>query len=327
MPKQEVWAVRIATVGILMWAAASAVAQPYTLPSGQTVAPLETFRECDVCPEVIVLPREQFKMGAEPWESELVSFQRSPSGEPIGYQHEGPVHRVEMDLHLAMGRNEVTYDEWMVCVADGGCSYTPPDTLTLFLPIPLNLSGRHPVMGVSYFDVLEYAAWINARVGAPVYRLPTEAEWEFAARAGTTTRFAQGDRLTPEQASYSEGATARSEDRPEPSHWPGEPQESPVPVDTLDAANGWGLRHMSGNALEITMSCRSERHLGLPTASAYLADALEAQSCRRVTKSGDFLVNMFLTRPAGRGSTNETSRAFSGFRLVREMMNGTGEVE
>ncbi|CTQ50488.1 formylglycine-generating enzyme family protein [Jannaschia donghaensis] len=305
--------------------ATGATAQTYTLSDGEVVARLETFRECDVCPEMIALPQEPFTMGAEPWESVLVSGRRMPSGERRGNDFEGPVHRVEMDLPLAMGRNEVTYDEWMACVEADGCDHIPPTEIG-YAGSPVDVSGRHPVLNISYFDILQYAEWLNARVGAQVYRLPTEAEWEFAARAGTTTPFAQGDRLTPAQAAYSEAATARSEDRPEPPRPAPGPRERPVPVDALDAANGWGLRHMSGNATEQTMSCYSDRHLGLQTASAYLADARAAQSCRRVIKGSAFLANMYLTRPGARGSIPEENRSeLRGFRLVREMEEGNDD--
>ncbi|SDZ44055.1 Sulfatase-modifying factor enzyme 1 [Jannaschia faecimaris] len=179
-----------------------AAAQIYSLPDGRVVTPLETFRECDVCPEMVALPQEPFTMGTQPWESVLVSLRRMPSGERRGNDFEGPVHRVEMDLILAMGRNEITYDEWMACVEADGCDHTPPTEID-YADSPVDVSGRPPVLNVSYIDILEYAAWLNARVGAQVYRLPTEAEWEFAARAGTTTPFAQGDRLTPAQAAYS----------------------------------------------------------------------------------------------------------------------------
>ena len=104
----------------------------------------------------------------------------------------------------------------------------------------------------------------------------------------------------------------------------------PVPVDMLDAANAWGLRHMAGNVVEKTMSCWSDLQLDLNTSSAYLADAQQAESCGRaiggsivggrVVKGGAFGVSSEYARPANRGFASETSRTTTGgFRIVREM--------
>ena len=115
------------------------------------------------------------------------------------------------------------------------------------------------------------------------------AEWEYAARAGTETRFAQGDELTAAQANFSRAATEnlRQLERPE-----GMPElvnrDQPVRVNELDAVNGWGLRHMSGNVRELTVSCWTEQQLGLAKSSAYLQRSLTETSCRRVAKGGAF---------------------------------------
>src|SRR5690606_27643739 len=114
------------------------------------------------------------------------------------------------------------------------------------------LGPQHPVINVSYLDSLEYVAWLNGQVGAEVYRLPTEAEWEYAARAGTETPFAQGDELTAEQANFSRSASENL--RGEPMPWLLD-RYMPVPVNELGAANAWGVRHMSGNVVELTLSC------------------------------------------------------------------------
>lgn len=95
----------------------------------------------------------------------------------------------------------------------------------------------------------------------------------------------------------------------------------PVRVDELDAANGWGLRHMSGNVEEVTLSCWSDTHLGLTTDSAYLAHALSQADCpRRVAKGGEFGTSVDGVRPAARTRPTEDERSnFSGFRVVRDL--------
>ncbi|MEM6275636.1 MAG: formylglycine-generating enzyme family protein [Pseudomonadota bacterium] len=293
-----------------------AASETYTLSDGRTVETLETFQECNVCPEMIVLPLGSFTMGAPLEESAIIHFGRSEPGEPRGRQNEGPMHDVEIDRPFALGRNEVTRGEWMNCVSDGGCSHTPTDVVDATSG-SRPATARDPVADISYLDIQEYLFWLNAKVGSEVYRLPTEAEWEYAARAGTQTLFAQGDRLSSRQAAFSERTTALSEGRPRDQF----PRKTgPVSVDELDAENAWGLRHMAGNILEQTMSCWSERHLGLTTSSAYLEAARNVPNCKRTSKGGAYLANMYLARPASRGRSRETHRSeFSGFRILRNL--------
>ena len=312
--------------------ASPAAAETYTLPDGRTVQTLEMFQECAVCPEMIVLPMGSFTMGAPleqseqlantfPYNFEILSNPDMPRLE--GLEQEGPEHEVIIDIPIAMGRNEITQDEWIACVDDGGCLPADPKMLAITGPGQtgwITLEGRHPVIHVSYLDILAYVDWLNGKVGAEVYRLPTEAEWEYAARAGTTTRFAQGDTLSPDQANFSRVGTERVQGVPRPELTN---RGAPLPVDELDAANGWGLRHMSGNVRERTMSCWSERHLGLPTSSAYLAAAQEVSSCRRVGKGGAYSSAEDLSRPANRGSAREDARlGKAGFRLLRQLDQG-----
>ncbi|MCU0912471.1 MAG: formylglycine-generating enzyme family protein, partial [Rhodobacteraceae bacterium] len=180
----------------------------------------------------------------------------------------------------------------------------------------VELTDRHPVLQVSYNDMQLYLAWLNSRVGADVYRLPTEAEWEYAARAGTRTPFAQGEEITTDQANFGGISTAEmlGEDRPDLVS-----RGHPVPVDELDAANAWGLRHMSGNLIERTMSCWTERHTGWPLSSVYQEMAFNT-SCERVAKGGDYAAAMDYARPAVRGRGREDRRSnIVGFRVVRDL--------
>jgi formylglycine-generating enzyme required for sulfatase activity len=284
--------------------------------------PLASFKDCDACPEMVVMPPGAFMMGAIEGESrnpfdfsgENSTFERRPEGEINIITFEHPRHRVEMDIPYAIARNETTHAEWMACVADGGCTFTPDHrvrTLNEWVP----LGPNHPVINVSYLDVQQYVTWLNSKVGAQVYRLPTEAEWEYAARAGTETPFAQGEELTAQQANFSRTGTEQLIERSLPDLVD---RLQPVEVDDLDAANAWGLRHMSGNVSELTSSCWTNQHLGLSSASAYLAITDTQTTCRRTTKGGSFNSGMDWCRLAVRTRRDSTGlRDDTGFRLVR----------
>jgi len=289
-----------------------------TSGDGRELKPLEMFQDCPDCPEMIVLPMGSFMMGAPPAESAPVDVRldRKP-GEPRGRLTEGPVHQVFIDIPIAMGRNEVTHEEWSACVADGGCSHQP-DRVVVTRKGRNEVVGRSPVNEVSYLDILEYVAWLNKITGSSGYRLPTEAEWEYAARAGSNTKFAQGEVLTPDQANFISYGNITDQglfSDPDPNS-----PYMPISVDDLDSANAWGLRHIAGNVLERTLSCWSERHLGLTSSSRYLAAALEVQSCDRVGKGGFYNASMYTARPANRGRATEDRRAdIAGFRIVKEL--------
>jgi formylglycine-generating enzyme required for sulfatase activity len=320
--------------------------------SAADAEPLEVFRDCGVCPEMIELPPGEFVMGAPDDEFHRNlnfrdgRFQPATAEHPYLKEDEGPQHTVIVDIAIAMGRNEITYAEWMACVDDGGCggyvpeneigaqgsieeitraltdgrfTHTPSeDAISQALPAgkTLLISGAYPVLNVSYYNAQAYVVWLNRKLGTDAYRLPTEAEWEYAARAGTRTRFAQGDMLTPEQANFSGEATEQVMmqdmlDLRTLGH--------PVPVDELDAANAWGLRHMSGNAGEITLSCYTERYAGWSTTSEWL-DKSFGESCERAVRSGSYAFSMDVARVAWRGSRDESTWSlFDGFRIVKEM--------
>ena len=129
------------------------------------------FQECAACPLMVVIPAGSFAMG-------------SPANEADRTAGEGPQHRVTIPRSFALSKTEVTFDEWDACVAAGAC------------PKAVDGWGRGamPVVDVSWDGAQNYVAWLSQRTGKP-YRLPTEAEWEYAARAGTTTRYPWGDEV------------------------------------------------------------------------------------------------------------------------------------
>ena len=331
------------------WALAVALAAPLRAD------PLDTFRDCDVCPEMIELPMGDFVMGAPIDElrekSELlgvgITKEELAKVDRLAAESEGPQHRVVIDLRFALSKNEITYGEWMACVEDGGCGGYIPDPEVMpagtseaieraltdprFVHTPserkiaevsgnrknLRIGGRYPVINVSYLDALAYVTWLNKKMGTDSYRLPTEAEWEYAARAGTVTPFAQGYEPTPAQANFSGETTEffTQVDRPDL-----RTLGHPVPVDELDAANQWGLRHMSGNVAEITMSCQTEHYEGWATSSEWLANSFP-EGCVRVVRGGSFGNGMASTRVAYRAyMTDETERSeYVGFRVLKQM--------
>ncbi|WP_272874414.1 formylglycine-generating enzyme family protein [Pseudaestuariivita rosea] len=302
---------------------------------------------------MIELPMGDFIMGA--YEDELRSKVGWRGGKLVPVEPEerirntpgeGPQHKVKVDIPIAMGRNEVTYDEWMACVDDGGCGGVVPQQYTLgagkieevlrSLNDPtlsrfaseeniakalqnrrrLPLSGRYPVMYVSVLDAKAYTDWLNQKLDTDAYRLPTEAEWEYAARAGTTTRFAQGDEITSDQANFNGEATEYElqENRPDL-----RTRGYPVLVDELDAANPWGLRHMSGNIGEMTLSCYTRRYQGWSTTSEWLEKSVR-DSCERVMRGGNYIFDMDAARVARRIGRDETyATNFYGFRVVKEL--------
>jgi formylglycine-generating enzyme required for sulfatase activity len=138
--------------------------------------PNETFRECadesdkDYCPQMIVMPPGSFMMG-------------SPPDEMVARDTESPQHEVTIANAFAVSSFEVTFDEWDTCVAYGDCDPHISDSGFL--------RGRHPVINVTWADAQRYVAWLSKMTGQR-YRLLSEAEWEYAARAGTTTSHSFG---------------------------------------------------------------------------------------------------------------------------------------
>lgn len=307
---------------------------------------LDVFRECDACPEMIRLPMGRFKMGSsveEAVEAYSLFGLSNPKYAATGFANETPKHTVEIDLPIAMGRTEITRAEWGECVKDGSCakglvdippsawstclgapdcSLTPEDRSRFQLQRSPEMWQWHPnspIVSITYDDATDYIAWLNAKVGQNVYRLPTEAEWEYAARSGTTTPFAQGETLTRQQANYFVFTREYINGKPE-FHLDPSNERRPIAVEKLDAANSWGLRHMSGNVSEMTRSCWSDRHVSLFESSRYLAASFWPNGCDRVTKGGFYGNDVQLVRPARRSPRNQDGWSVSvGFRVVRDL--------
>jgi formylglycine-generating enzyme required for sulfatase activity len=243
------------------------------------VRPGTVFRECADCPEMVWLPKGEFQMGETP---------------AVGVA--GPVHTVKINYPLAAGRFEVTFAEWDACVAAGGCRHWPEDQGWG--------RGRRPVINVSWVDAQEYTAWLSARTGKH-YRLLSEAEWEYAARAGTQTRYSWGNDVGHNRANcYGCG-----------SRWDGR-QTSPV---GSFEANAFGLYDMLGNASEWVEDCYHGSYRDAPAdGSAWEQNCPADMRDKRVMRGGAWQYPSQLTRPAFRTAfSNGYYDLRIGFRVAR----------
>lgn len=193
----------------------------------------------------------------------------SPEDEPKRGADEGPRHRVTFAQSFAIGKYEVTFAEWDACVAVGGCRHKPADEGWG--------RGTKPVINVSWDDAVEYVTWLARTTGKP-YRLPTEAEWEYAARAVTsstadTDAFATGPTITFKQANFDANFL----------YGPvkvGTYRQKPLAVGST-ARNPFGLYEMHGNVWEWVADCYQPTYVGAPTdGSAVRNDACEFRIMR-----------------------------------------------
>jgi formylglycine-generating enzyme required for sulfatase activity len=201
--------------------------QPLSAAEECALKPKDAFKECEKCPEMIVVPPGNFTMG-------------SPSNESLRGSGEDQV-RVAIAKPFAVGKFAVTFEEWDVCMADGWCGvYRPADQGWG--------RGRQPVINVSWDDAQTYVAWLSRKTGK-TYRLLSEAEREYATRAGTTARFWWGSSITSEQANFNGVGMDKG--------------ERTVPVDSF-SPNPWGLYNVHGNVWEWTQDCWNASNSGNP---------------------------------------------------------------
>lgn len=232
-------AAAVAFVVFMIWATQQTLTEQTRRSAEETSVPtLETsntsrswrvgqeFDDCggaNWCPRMVVVPAGRFLMG-------------SPHTEAERNDDEGPQHEVAIG-QFAVGKYEVTISEWSACVNRGGC---PTDQLTRQL---LQENGDHPAHGLSWNDTQNFVRWLSHETGQN-YRLLTEAEWEYAARAGTTTPYPTGTSINTSLARY---------DSPD------------VAVVGSFAPNGFGLHDMLGNVYEWVEDCYHSDYRGAPT--------------------------------------------------------------
>jgi formylglycine-generating enzyme required for sulfatase activity len=235
------------------------------------------FKECTDCPEMVVLPAGRFLMG---------------SIEGMGAKTEQPQHLVTIGEPLVVGKFEVTFMQWDACARWGDCDPR----------IPSGDWGRgdQPAINLTLEDAQRYVAWLSRMTGKP-YRLLTEAEWEYAARANTQTHFSFGNDETPlgEYAWF----VANSE-------------QQPHPVGTRKA-NPFGLYDMYGNVSEWVDDCAHDGYRGAPSDGS----AWTSGNCmRRVVRGGSWIDRASSLRSANRDWFNsDQGRDSLGLRVARAL--------
>jgi formylglycine-generating enzyme required for sulfatase activity len=240
------------------------------------------------CPRMITLEAGDFVMGSD-------------EKEPLRDSDEGPRRRTHV-RSFALGVFEVTFSQWFACVNDGGCEgYAPPEYAAGL--------DEHPVINISWRDAQRYTAWLSQRTGE-TYRLPTEAEWEYAARAGSLSAYPWGDTADHGFANYGAEAccagVAVGADR-----WLHTAPAGSFP------ANAFGLHDMHGNAWEWVEDCYSDSYADAPTdGSPRRADAC----ARRILRGGSWLFGPNELRSAARRTHRSDVRTGSlGLRVARNL--------
>jgi formylglycine-generating enzyme required for sulfatase activity len=225
--------------------------------------PGDTFKDCDDCPQMVMIPRGQFRMGD-------LSGHRDDD--------ERPVHDVRINYSFAVGKFEVTQAQWRAVMGDNP-SRQEGDTL--------------PVLNVSWHDAKEFVSRLSRKTDKS-YRLLSEAEWEYVARAGARTKYSWGNEIDATKAAYGSASLART-------------------VGSF-APNAFGLYDMHGNVWEWTEDCWNDDYSGAPTDGS----VWKSGDCdRRVLRGGSWNEAPGLVRAAIRYGNSSGSRYGFGFRIAR----------
>jgi formylglycine-generating enzyme required for sulfatase activity len=241
----------------------------------------DKFRECSGCPEMIVVPKGNFKMG-------------SPTNQGDRSGREYPLHPVSMSTRFAVGKFPIVFDEWKTCVEHGDCD--------AHIDSKDWGKGQQPVINVTWEDARRYVEWLARITGKP-YRLLSEAEYEYAARAGTESPYPWGPNAGSQYANCGECGT----------QWAG---VQPAPAGSF-LPNRFGLFDMVGNVAEMVEDCFHDNYENAPKdGSPWLSD----RCVRHVTRGGDWLSRLDRIRSASRDWIGIDERKDTvGFRVARTL--------
>jgi formylglycine-generating enzyme required for sulfatase activity len=234
-----------------------------------------TFQDCPTCPVMVRIPAGSFLMG-------------QAGGDPSA----SPQHRVGIRA-FALGQHPVTFGEWKACVADGGCNFTPRMA---------NPQDRTPVYNISWDDAQMVVRWLTRKTGK-TYRLPSEAEWEYAARANTTTRYWWGDNVGAMLANCADCGGAQD-------------SRVPLPVGSFKP-NPFGLYDVHGGVAQWVADCWAPNYSGAPGDGS----ARDQKNCqKRVLRGGSFRNDRAEITAAARNSYDVSVRYIAhGVRVARDL--------
>jgi formylglycine-generating enzyme required for sulfatase activity len=256
---------------------------------------------CGFCPEMVVVPKGDFMMGSS--QAQIFALSKEVPSAADHFKWEGPQHKVTIAQPFAVGRFAVTFDEWEACVADGGCKARPGDQGWG--------RGNRPVINVSWTEVTgEYLPWLSKKTGRS-YRLLSEAEREYAAKAGTKTAYWWGQSISTDQANYDGSIVLDGSSK-------GPNRQTTEPVDSFQP-NPWGLYQVHGNVYDWTADCWHDTYNGAPADGSAWTEGC-SQSGLRVLRGGARGLDPRSIRAAYRYSKPADGRfSFTGFRVARSV--------
>jgi formylglycine-generating enzyme required for sulfatase activity len=287
-------------------------------PSPETLNPGVVFSDCDGCPELVVIPAGSFKMG-------------TPEGAYERLDREGPQITITFEEPFAMGRFEVTVGQFRAFAQETGYEPTPGcriwNEMWTDSPIhgwqnpgqPERLDDDLPVVCTSWLDAQAYLTWLSEKTGK-TYRLPSESEWEYAARAGTSSARFWGE-------SWNEGCEhANTYDIAGRKAYPffdwvhaacNDHHPGLSPVGSFKP-NAFGLFDMVGNVWEWTEDCYTASYVGAPKDGRPWV--WEGGCERRSIRGGSWITTPARNRAAYRGRDPEDRHAnYFGFRVTRDL--------
>ena len=278
----------------------------------KALKPGEKFRECEkLCPEMVVIPAGTFIMGSSDGKTLIIGLDGKPRpGKPDPEEegrdgNEGPQHEVSIERSFAVSRFSITFDDWDECHKLGGC------------PAASNSGwgrGLQPVINVSWNDAKKYINWLSLMTGKE-YRLLSEAEWEYSARAGTKKAYSFDENYPPsakicEYANFADKSLKKSNRTYQAFEICDDGKFLPAIVG-LYKPNRFGLYDMHGNVSQWTEDCYTERYDQAPS----------KEGCeRRVTRGGSWVNLPLDIRSASRfGNSADNGSNLTGFRIARTL--------